>query len=80
MPLPISLLIQVDIELHMVLNLVVFRVGWAFCGCTPFTSLIVPEVGGAEHSTLLEDPIDQLLAELHVSWILGHELVTAHLN
>ena len=38
------------------------------------------KVGSPKHSTLLEHPVGQLLAEPHVCLILRHELVVAHLH
>ena len=60
MPDALRLLFEIDVEVNMVFNLIVFRVR-TFLDCltsrASFTLFIVTKIGSTKHPRLLKDPI-----------------------
>ena len=83
MPDALCLLFQIDVEVNMVFNLIVFRVR-TFLDCltsrASFALFIVTKIGSTKHPRLLKDPIGKLSAELHIIFILNHDFVSAYLR
>lgn len=68
-PLSVAILLQIDEELNVVFDLIVLLVGALFDRLLPkagLPTLVMSQVACAEHTCLLERPVDQLFAELEV--------------